>query len=62
MEENIRYFTLVKDDEILVGNILYSKFKLSNDVKDFEQIMIDELEKINPFYEYNIPNSSNSKY
>ena len=54
MEENIRYFTPVNDEEILVGNIIYSKFKLSDDFNDIEKIMIDGLEKVNPFYNDNL--------
>ena len=56
IEENIRYFTPVKDDEILVGNIIYSKFELSDDIKDVEKVMIGELEKINPFHDNNLSN------
>lgn len=61
MEENIRYFTSVRDDEILVGNIIYSKFELSDDVKDLEEIMIDELENVNPFYDNNLSKQLNTK-
>jgi len=61
MEENIRYFTSVRDDEILVGNIIYSKFELSDNVKDIEEIMIDELKKVNPFFNNNLSKPFNTE-
>tara|TARA_A100001037_G_scaffold62513_1_gene54520 strand:+ start:1600 stop:1809 length:210 start_codon:yes stop_codon:yes gene_type:complete len=54
MEENVRYFTQVNDDKILVGNIIFSKFELSDDVKDIEKTMIDQLKKVNPFFNNNL--------
>ena len=51
-----KIFGPVKDDEILVGNIIYSKFELSDDIKVVEKVMIGELEKINPFHDNNLSN------